>query len=189
MEQTQCTKEGKSLTAIIAASKIGNVPIVSKILQVTDIKNDYSKLFAAKDYKKNFAIRDRENNCLEACIWADQKASGNKFIKFVKATTITSKGVEPDRKKVKIILRNAIQMLDAEEAKILLDNANNAENEKKMNDRKEEEKLKQLKLAEDAEKLESFNERKKYIEQEKNELMNLLPREQNKEDNKEEKKE
>jgi ankyrin repeat protein len=90
----QCTKlhHGKQLTALIAASKIGNVPIVKNILAT---EHDHGKLLAAKDYKGRNAWR--------ASIHAGRK----RYIPFVQATAIRSKGSKPDRQEVERLLRDA----------------------------------------------------------------------------------
>ena len=165
--QCKNDEKGKGLTAIIAASKIGNVPIVSKLLQVVDV-TEYSKLFEAKDFQGRY--------CLRACIIASRKGFANKLFKIVRATSVKSKGSKPDRPKVQKMLRAAIARIPNQaEANTLLAEADKEEEEKALGDKEEADMEKILQEDEAAEELEAFKERKKNVEDETETLNALLP--------------
>ena len=90
----QCTDadDGKKLTALLAASKIGNVCIVEKILAGRDAEC-IGRLLAAEDFKKR--------NALKALIYASRKKTLR-----MKATAITSRG-HVDRPRVEVLLKAA----------------------------------------------------------------------------------
>lgn len=100
----QCTEvdNGKKLTCLIAASKIGNKPIVEKILEIVEKNSPEMDLFKARDSSKRMG-RSGGRNALNAMIWANDK----KNMPLMKATTIVSKGSDPDYPAVKVMLMEA----------------------------------------------------------------------------------